>query len=593
MNMYGIRLLIGMMFLFLLEGCKKEEITWSVTTGETRLTLHYDWVGTPEESQVPKGTSLLLYPSNGMGTEIIETGLDGYTKAKEPDTYGVVVYNRNFSNMEVTGLESLDSVTFHSAYAKDGFLLEPSWLLAAVNPSVMVKKEEEARIDMKMRAYVHRIYLIDAGLSSSDILTCEGTISGLRTGVRLKDTKWENGDGKMRVHFERTDAGWIASFLSFGIDPESECLLSRTITYKNGHVENITQDLGREIVELAPEGTGESQYIRLDNSDITSLFQIRANDVAISGNTLLLASDDGIYVSESISSAWTTPVRIEGTESLGTPFQSITLCEGHGLATDRKGNCLYLSKEMRQWKAKHIPLPVSSGKVKEVAGFGKAVAISKEYAAISAPGSLLWENYGDGAYNQFKDAGVVYIYRTDSLAVGNFSPYRILSPSPLMAMTGYGNELSMGREDYLAIGVREGIQSYSADIVDLSSFKRVPFDTETNPLGFEQVITDGKTFVIGNLSKTVVYKIKGTTLLEAPADFPVLEDVRSWSISGDRMIGAGTVYRETSEGWQRERLLVDSLSLPGGIPLGWGRCCALDRDRVVIASDEMVYVIGL
>ena len=59
------------------------------------------------------------------------------------------------------------------------------------------------------------------------------------------------------------------------------------------------------------------------------------------------------------------------------------------------------------------------------------------------------------------------------------------------------------------------------------------------------------------------------------------------------MIGAGTVYRETSEGWQRERLLVDSLSLPGGIPLGWGRCCALDRDRVVIASDEMVYVIGL
>ena len=75
--MYGIRLLIGMMFLFLLEGCKKEEITWSVTTGETRLTLHYDWVGTPEESQVPKGTSLLLYPSNGMGTEIIETGLDG------------------------------------------------------------------------------------------------------------------------------------------------------------------------------------------------------------------------------------------------------------------------------------------------------------------------------------------------------------------------------------------------------------------------------------------------------------------------------------------------------------------------------------
>lgn len=590
-----IKVLAVFVVLSLGTGCKKENNYYPQVdpSQETRLSIRYDWVETPGEVQIPKGTTLLLYGGGGGAPASIKTGLDGYTAPAAAGTYSLAVYNRDLTNALLTGTESLDSLSFRTLYAEDGTPVEPGWLLGAVQSGVKVNGEVNNEVTLSMHPYVRRVVLLDANLTDAGVVSYVGSLEGPAGGIRLADRSLLEADTPLPVRFARTDSGWVSTFLSFGIHPDYPCRLNRTLTFTDGHKETATLDLSAMAAQTAPLNPGETHLIRLEAPAVAEL-SLQATSLSLSGNYLLSGTEAGVFVAEYCNGAWTGPVAVQDREGqlAKSTIRQVALSGNRGLAADTKGNVWWISKSASSWTALPVPVPAATGKVREVKGFGFSVTIGDTYAAISAPGSSLAETDASGNYTIYEGVGVVCLYPLEDLAAGKTNTCRLLTPTPLLAMTGYGQSVSFGKENRLAIGVNDGIRSYGAELRRITPTNEETILYAASPaLGCPFVCTDGETLLAGSSFGTAVYGLDKNTLTLFPADLPIVEQTGAWAVNGDWIVVAGNLYQKEGKGWQLHSSLTDVIPMPGNLFPGWGRCCSISNEWVVVSSDHKVHII--
>lgn len=576
----------------LITGCKEDEKECPPVepTGESALVIQYDWVETPKEVQLPKGTTLFVYEEDEDKPEYVETGLDGYVIPEAEGNFNLAVCNRDLVNAVVEGEDCPDSLSFRLLSTAEGFLKEPGWLLGGIEKGVVVKKGENVRRTVKMHPFVHRIVLRDVSMNDASLKSYTGYLEGLATGIRLGNRTLLSKVGMLPVHFEKTDSGWVSSFLSPGIHPDYSCRLTRVVTLSDGSVRQSVLDLTQQAFATMPKKPGETQMIEVKGEERT-VFDLRATAVSLSGDYLLLGTEQGVYVSH-YGGDWTAPEPVgDPRKELGRyPIRSVALSGTNGLVADTKDRCWWLTKAATGWQVTAIPVSMPDGNVKEVADFGTALAINGDYAAISAPGSTIGVFNEVGSYIQYDKAGVVYLYSIETLTQGKFG-YRLLLPSPLTAMTGYGQSLAIDTDNRIAIGIHKNIRSYSADFVALSAqgFERIPY-MASPALGCPFVLAAGGMMLAGTSTSTFQYTLSRNTLVPVSSTLPVIEDKDIWSLSGKQLVIKGLLYQLTDKGWELAVDLSAKLPAPECVPVGWGKCSSLNGNRVAVCSDENVYI---
>lgn len=578
--------------LLLATGCKEDEKECPPVgpTGESALVIQYDWVETPKEAQLPKGTTLLVYEEDRDKPEYVETGLDGYVIPEAEGSFDLVVCNRDLVNAVVEGEDCPDSLSFRLLSTAEGFLKEPGWLLAGMEKGVVVKEGKTVRRTVKMLPFAHRIVLRDVNMNDASVISYTGALEGLATGIRLGNRTLLSESGTLSVHFEKTDSGWVSSFLSPGIHPDYSCRLTRVVTLSDGSVRQSVLDLTQQAFATMPKEPGQTQLIEVEGEKRT-VFDLRATAVSLSGDYLLLGTEKGVYVSH-YGGDWAIPEPVgDPLKELGRyPIRSVVLSGTNGLVADTKDRCWWLTKTATGWQATAIPVPMPDRNVKEVTDFGAALTINGNYAAISAPGSTIGVFNEEGSYIQYDKAGAVYLYPIETLTQGKFS-YRLLLLSPLTAMTGYGQSLALDTDNRIAIGINKNIRSYSADFIALSAqgFKRIPY--EASPaLGCPFVLADGGMMLAGTGTSTFQYTLSGNTLVPVHSNLPVIEGKDIWSLSGKQLVIKGLLYQLTDKEWELAMDLSAKLPAAEPVPAGWGKCSSLNGNRVAVCSDENVYI---
>jgi len=238
----------------LIGSCTRREIESLPTNGNVHISMNWDNL----YKEDAKPSSMKLYFYGSKGTVIIkECSSDGFSGELPLETYKVLTYNTNASNVVYSGLESFEkaSVTASSA-TKSTYISQPTDVYGVGIDNLSVSFDTLAKVSMKPLNLIKRAYVkINLSGNLSVVGSCHCTIDGFVGSARISTGDVSNDQNCTFFVASPSTDGYASTVTFFGRTPETKNDLTVTLNFIGGGSQQVNADITSGLDKLGPNIT--------------------------------------------------------------------------------------------------------------------------------------------------------------------------------------------------------------------------------------------------------------------------------------------------------------------------------------------------
>jgi|GEM_PF-3497087 hypothetical protein len=243
--------LLMFVFVTFITSCTKGNLRDMPTDGAVNISL--DWSNLYSGDTIPSAVKYCFYGSKGnIYTE--DGSSKGYSGSLPSDTYSVIIYNKDASNVTYSGFGTYSGAMVSAASATKAVatLLQPTYVYGVSIGVLTVSAGKTTLTTIKPLNMIKRadIKIIMNGDISS-VTSCICSLEGISDGISPATGTLQSSSGIIGSSFNRVTDGYESTMTFFGCASGVKNNLNITTVLTGGSSMTTTVDISSELAKLS------------------------------------------------------------------------------------------------------------------------------------------------------------------------------------------------------------------------------------------------------------------------------------------------------------------------------------------------------